>query len=221
MASEYLKWKYRDVKPREEVELTPKEKRKNWWHYHKRHVVIGVVAAVFLAVTAWESLGRGGPKPDYQFAYVGSGGLSEDTVSALETGLAALGTDQNGDGKVVVSICQYPYSTDPQTVMAVQIRLMADLSDCESYFFLLEDPDQFQASYHILCRLDGSLPEDDEDSAQGMYLPWTQCPALAGLDPDGEVSGLSLARRGFWSEKTAPYPEGCQALWSALTQGAG
>lgn len=34
MASEYLKWKYRDVKPDQTVELTPRQKRANWWYYH-------------------------------------------------------------------------------------------------------------------------------------------------------------------------------------------
>ena len=43
MASEYLKKKYKDVKPDVKRELTPAEKRKNWWHYHKWHVAAAVV----------------------------------------------------------------------------------------------------------------------------------------------------------------------------------
>lgn len=34
------------------------------------------------------------------------------------------------------------------------------------------------------------------------------------------VSRLFLARRGFWTEKSAAYPEGCAALWDKLTEGA-
>lgn len=34
------------------------------------------------------------------------------------------------------------------------------------------------------------------------------------------VSGLYLARRGFWTEKTTAHPEGCAALWEKLTEGA-
>ena len=41
MASEYLKWKYRDVKPDEPIRLTRKEKALNWWHYHKWYVLLG------------------------------------------------------------------------------------------------------------------------------------------------------------------------------------
>ena len=41
MASEYLKWKYRDVQPERAVELTSQQKRANWWYYHKWHVLLG------------------------------------------------------------------------------------------------------------------------------------------------------------------------------------
>lgn len=237
MASEYLKWKYRDVKPREQVELTPAEKRKNWWYYHKWHILIGVVLAAVLASLIWQMLGIGRVYPDYQFAYVGTTALPEEAVAALEAGLASLGEDLNGDGSTVVTIRQYSvYSTDPTTVIAAQTQLMSDLSECESFFFLLDDPEQFQLNYHSLARVDGSLPAEGDASAEGTYLLWSQCPALAGLDlgrysysvPGEEISGdcnelvadLAVARRGFWTDKTVSYPEGCEALWAAMTEGA-
>ena len=119
---------------------------------------------------------------------------------------------------------------------AAQVSLMGDILECESYFFLLEDPEQFQRDYHSLRRLDGSLPEKGEDSLEETCLVWGSCPVLAGFDL-GEyayewmgstvtgssqelVSALYLARRGFWTEKTSAYPEGCDALWSKLTEGA-
>ena len=34
------------------------------------------------------------------------------------------------------------------------------------------------------------------------------------------VDGLYIARRGFWTEKTAAYPEKCDGLWNTLTKGA-
>lgn len=236
MASEYLKWKYRDVKPREKAELTPEEKRKNWWHYHKWHVGLGVVLAGAAVSLACSILGVGQVRPDFQVAYVGENALPDDTAAAVEAAFASLGEDLNGDGKVVVRLNQYVSAsgTDPGMATAAEVKLMADLMDCESYFFLLEDPEQFQAGYHSLRCLDGSLPEEDDDSAA--FLSWDQCPALAGMDLGdytyqvlGEtVSGsseelvdrLSLARRGFWTEDTCAYPEGCDALWSKLTEGA-
>lgn len=238
MASEYLKWKYRDVKPREKVELTPEEKRKNWWHYHKWHVWLGVVLAVAAVSLACSILGVGRVKPDYQAAYVGGNALPDDTAAAIEAAFASLGEDLNGDGKVVVRLNQYASAsgTDPSMAAAAEVQLMADIMECESYFFLLEDPEQFQASYHSLRRLDGSLPEEEDDSAEGAYLSWDQCPALAGMDlgdfsyevlgetvtgsSEALVDRLSLARRGFWTEDTCAYPQGCDALWSKLTEGA-
>lgn len=236
MASEYLKGKYKNVKPREKVELTRSEKRKNWWYYHKWHVAIGIVCLAAGVSLLWDVLGIGKAMPDYWFAYVGTYALPEDTVAALEAGFASFGADQNGDGVVTVSIRQYPlYSADPQTAFAAQAQLTVDLTQCQSCFFLLEDPERFQQEYQCLRKLDGSLPKED-DSGEGTYLLWEQCPALAGMelgshsrslqgemitDDNGElVLGLSLDRRGFWTEKTAPYPEGCEALWSALTEGA-
>lgn len=236
MASEYLKWKYRDVKREEQAELSPMEKRKNWWHYHKWHVIICVVlAAVGISLTC-NALGVGQIKPDYQVAYVGENALPGDTAAAIETAVAALGEDLNGDGRVTVRLNQYPAGgADPNLAAASQTTLMGDLLECESFFFLLEDPARFQADYHTLCRLDGSLPEAADHSAEGTYLPWSGCPTLAGMElgdysyqllggtvsgSSGElVSGLYLARRGFWTEKTAPYPEGCEALWNELTKG--
>lgn len=236
MASEYLKWKYRDEKPEEKRALTPKEKRRNWWHYHKWHVAAGVVLAGAGVSLVWNALGAGRIKPDYQIAYVGENALPGGAAAAIESAFASLGEDLDGDGRVAVRLNQYPASgADPGLAAAGQTALMGDLLECESYFFLLEDPEWFQVKYHSLCRLDGSLPEKDDCSAEGTYLSWSDCPVLAGKEPgtcsgqapggtvggsDELVSHLYLARRGFLTEKTAPYPEGCGALWDRLTEGA-
>lgn len=238
MASEYLKWKYRDVKPEEKKELTPAEKRKNWWHYHKWHVIVGAILLTIAVDLVLHALGVGQIKPDYQVAYVGTYTLPDDTAAAIENAFAALGEDLNGDGRVVVSLVQYASASgeDAGELTSTEVALTADLLECDSYFFLLEDPKQFQISYHSLCRLDGSLPEDGDYSAEGTYLSWGQCPVLAGTELGGysyEVlgktvtsssdelaAGLHLARRGFWTEKTTPYPEGCGQLWDRLTEGA-
>lgn len=236
MASEYLKKKYRDVKPDVKRELTPEEKRKNWWDYHKFHVVAGIVLLSILGSMVWNALHQ--VKPDYQIAYVGTKALPDDTASAIEAGFAALGEDLNGDGQIVVQLMQYASSDgdDPQMTMAVQSKLMADLTGCESYFFLLEDPEGFQQNYGSLRRLDGSLPESEEALGEGTYVSWVQCPVLTQMElgeysyplmggtvsgsSDELVSGLYIARRGFWTDKTVPYPEGCAALWEKITEGA-
>jgi len=238
MASEYLKWKYRDVQPEKAPPLTPAQRRKNWWHYHKWHVALGAVLLAVLCDVGRQVLGTGAAEPDYRVAYVGENALPEDTAAALEAGLAALGEDLNGDGQVTVSLAQYASTggVDAGAAASAETALMGDLLECESYFFLLDDPEQFQQTYHVLCRLDGSLPPDGSRSAEGTCLSWSQCPALAEMDlgsyayellggtvtgDSGElVSGLFIARRGYWTEKSAAYPEGCAALWEKITEGA-
>lgn len=235
MASEYLKWKYRDVQPDEPLVLTPEQKRKNWWDYHKWHVVLGAVLLLAALSILAHALGLGEVKPDYQVAYVGSAALPEDTASALERELSGLGTDCNGDGRVVVQLNQYVLDGgDAMYAYAEQARLLADLDSRDSYFFLLEDPEGFQESYFVLRRADGSLPAQAEDE---LGCPaWADCPALLAL-PLGEysetvlgqrlegdsqelLSGLFVARRGFWADKAAEHPDECDALWDIMTKGA-
>ena len=147
MASEYLKWKYRDVKPEAPVELTQEERRKNWWHYHKWYVAGALVLAGFCASLLWAVLGFGRIKPDYQVAYVGGNALPDDTAAAIENAFAAFGEDLNGDGKVVVRLRQYTISEDdPQVAASIEVTLVGDLLECESYFFLLDAPVWFQAN---------------------------------------------------------------------------
>ena len=237
MASEYLKWKYRDVQPDAPAEQTKKQRRQNWWHYHKWYVVLGAAAVLMAGNLVWHTATQ--VRPDYQIAYVGGVPLPDTETAAWEDRLSTLGTDCNGDGKVIIKINQYvtPQNTDDALyAYASNVKLMADLDSCESYFFLLEDPDQFQREYHTLRRLDGTLPEEEEDSAEGTYLAWADCPVLAALElgeysyglMDSAMTGsnqellspLCLARRGFWTEKASAYTEGCDELWNKLTEGA-
>ena len=101
MASEYWKWKFRDVRPEEKRELTAEEKRRNWWHYHKWHIALGIVLAVFAGSLIWQVLGIGEIEPDCRVAYVGSTLLPDGTAAALEAALSALGEDLNGDGQAI------------------------------------------------------------------------------------------------------------------------
>ena len=238
MASEYLKWKYRNEKREEQRQLTPEEQRKNWWHYHKWHIAIGVVLAGIGVSILCHALGVGQIRPDYQVAYVGTNALPDDTSAAIEAAFASMGEDLNGDGRITVQLNQYASTGDTDAEMAISagVTLMADLMNRDSYFFLLEDPEGFQMNYRSLRRLDGSLPEEGDYSADGTYLAWGSCPALADMDlgsysyqvagktvtgsSNELAAGLSVARRGFWTDETCKYPEGCDALWDRLMEGA-
>ena len=107
MASEHLKWECRNVVPIEKQELSPMEKRKNWWSYHKWHLLIGVVILVISFSILLDMLRVFEVKPDYQIAYVGSNPLPEDTIHALENAISEIGQDLNHDGQVFVRVNQY------------------------------------------------------------------------------------------------------------------
>jgi len=192
MASEYLKWKYRDVQPDKPVERTKKQRRQNWWHYHKWYVGLGIAGVLIVASLVWQAVTQ--VHPDYQIAYVGAYPLSEEEAAAWEERLSALGTDCNGDSRIIVRLNQYPTGGGGEDAMytaASNIKLMADFDSCESYFFLLEDPETFQDNYEIL---------------QADWFP--------------VENGLFLARREFWQDRTVEHMEECGALWEALNKEA-
>ena len=89
MASEYLKWKYRDVKPDEKIEYTKQEKLRNWWQYHKWWLLAGVLVLAAGADILVHMLGLGQVKPDYQVAYVASVPPGDEAAAALEAAMAS------------------------------------------------------------------------------------------------------------------------------------
>lgn len=238
MASEYLKWKYRDVRPEERPELTPRERRSNWWHYHKWHVALAAVLLLIMLDVGKSVLGLGAVHPDYQVAYVGGAYLPDETAAALEQALAAYGEDINGDGRVAVQLNRYLVDAvgdeGAAYASANRVKLMADLERSDSAFFILEEPETFQFQYQILRKLDGTLPTGYERDVSDCYLPWSECPVLASLDlgkytatvlgesvtgSSGEwLSEMFFARRGYWAEQK--YAAAYDAMWNILTEGA-
>lgn len=218
MASEYLKWKYRDVKPDEPAERTRKQKAANWWHYHKWWLLLGAALLIAGGDILLHALGVGVVKPDYQLACVVSSPLSDDALAQLENRLTALGEDCNGDGRVVVQVNPYvdmadsPDGDQPGYAYAASVKLMADLEACESYFFVCDDPEALHANYDILASAGGEIagPSDAVDCRPVEDI-------LAADHP--QLEGLVLARRGFWQDRVCEHKEQCDALWAKLTEG--
>lgn len=167
MSSEYIKYQLKDVKPAEKPpELTPKEKLANWFYYHKWHLLIGAFLVGILLDVGIHAITQRRQAPEYQIAYVGSIVLPEDTISALEEALARVGTDINGDGQVRVTLNSYmrnePGNTTAETgeyAAASEVQLIGDMEKCESYFFIVDDPERFQIDFQVLAAKDGSLKE--------------------------------------------------------------
>ncbi len=237
MASEYLKWKYRDVKPDEPPPpLTGWPKVKNWLYYNKVLIIVVVACVAAVGSILWTILSR--TDPDYIFAYVGKNALPTDTADALEAGLASLGEDVNGDGRVVVELRSYVTGSGPtsyEMAAATSVTLMADLSTGESIFFIMEDPEEFERQYQVLMDSDGAMPADDDFGWNGRALKWSDCPVLASLElggytqdyiemtVDGDsqelLSDFYIGRRGFFDTKRDKNREANDEFWANITRG--
>ena len=222
-------------------QYTKKEKLLNWLHYHKIQLAAGALVLGVAGSMLWNVLGIGQIKPDYRFSYIGSRELAKETVSTLKNALASFGDDLNGDGRVTVSITQHitadPTNTDNMMYgYAADMTVLADITEGESTFFILEDPVSFQLSFQILSHPDGSIPAEDDFTALDKVFLWKDCPALSSLElgmyednyldltETGEIqdllSGLYLGRRYFYDPSQQKYPEADDALWRAMTEGA-
>lgn len=225
--------------------LSRLEKWKNWWHYYKWYVICGIILAGIACNLAGNALGLWQPAPDFQIAYVGETALPKDTVSALENAFASMGQDNgfdldfNRDGKVIVKVNQYAgnsQSADSDAHYygtAAEITLIGDISDCDSYFFLLENPDSFQQTHQLLANPDGSCPDKADDSVSDKVLLWSDTPVLSELelgsysaslfgqrttgDSQELLARLYLGRRCFYNDTMTDNAEQCSALWNLLT----
>jgi hypothetical protein len=211
---------------------------KNWWYYHKWYVICGILLILMLWNIAGNMLGFWTKEPDLQIAYIGKMSLPDDTVSALEQAFAELTGDFNGDGEAIVKLNQYTLdlrSSDPQTASTnytSEVRLMGDISACQSYFFLTDDPEALQQSFQLFAAPDGSAPDEADVSTADKVILWADSRTLADMPlgsytiPLGEnnitgdsqefLSGLSLGRRYFASGKTVDSLSQCDALWKTI-----
>lgn len=222
-------------------EYTKKEKFQNWLYYNKWWLVVGAIIIWVVGSMLWNMLGIGKVRPDYRIAYVGSRKLTEETVEALENALAAFGEDVNGDGRVAVELTQHISGNENSTdnVMygyASEITILADITECQSTFFLLENPVDFHLTFQVLANPDGSIPPEDDLEALNKVYRWADCPALASLDlgsfedkylditETGQIqdllSNLYLGRRFFYDPEQQKHPEADNAFWLAITEGA-
>lgn len=222
-------------------EYTRKEKLANWFYYNKLWLAVGGIIIWVVGSMLWNVLGIGQVKPDYRFVYVGSVRLPEDCVEALEAGLATLADDYNGDGTVTVVVTHCVTTSDGALENQIygygsEITLLADITEGESHFFLMEDPEAVQLSFQILAHLDGSIPADDDYEAMDKVYAWSNCPRLASLElgdyedayldqvETGNVqellSGLYIGRRYYYDPAMEENPEGNEKLWQAMTEGA-
>ena len=222
-------------------QYTRRQRLGNWFYYNKLWLLVGLVLLWIIGSMLWNVLGIGQVRPDYRIAYVGRLKLPDDCVDALERELATLAEDCNGDGTVTVVVTQYVTTSDNDLENQMysygsQITILADITEGESHFFLLEDPVDFQLSFQVLANLDGSIPAEDDFEALNKVFRWADCPTLASLElgtyedsylditETGEIQDLLkdfyLGQRYYVGNSTPDHWEAYEALWNILTEGA-
>lgn len=125
------------------------DKLRNFWYYHKIHLLIAL--AVLLVAGYLSAQRLSAPDPDYHIGLVRTMPLPEEELEALNASFAAAGEDLNGDGEVLVQIHTFYVDladssenagvNNAQTVSALD----ADLIGGVSGIFLLENVDTFRA----------------------------------------------------------------------------
>lgn len=114
-------------------------------------------------------------EPDIQLAVVHGSALPDRVLSALESSLAGLAGDRNGDGTAVALVNDYVLSFDGAVAGSADMqaagvtRLVTDLSGEDSVLFIVEDEAGFRGWYG-----------DQVNGAEGRR--WADCPPLAALD---------------------------------------
>lgn len=213
---------------------------KNWWYYYKWYVIIGVILLGIAVNLIGNALGFFTKSPDLQIAYIGKAPLPQDTAMSIQQAFTALAGDFNGDGEVIVQVNQYvrnSNTTDVDTARyqyASEITLIGDISDCESYFFLMENPQDFQREFQLLALPDGSCPDEADYSVEDKIIVWSDCPILTDMELESYtettmgatttgsnqelLAGLSLGRRCFFTDTVTDNLQECSNLWDMLYQ---
>ena len=204
---------------------------RNWWYYHKWYVFLGILIVIFLFRRAGAALGLFEKKPDLQIAYWGSP-LPQETVDSMHAAFSSVCGDYNKDGEVLVALHLYNANPSPSNddeyyyQYASEVEMIGDITDCDSYLFVAENPLDLQKRFQILALADGSEPAENDFSVTGKCFLWSECPMLSGSgsgasgegsEADNELlSSLSVGRRFFHDEKTVKNLKECEALWNTL-----
>lgn len=119
---------------------TPKEKRQNFWYYHKWHLLIGIAVAILLGFIIYDFALK--VEPDYQIGLITEYDVPQADIQDMESKLALGAKDRNGDGKVVVQVSNYALGdskTNPQISAANVTRLMGDFTTYSNMLFICDD----------------------------------------------------------------------------------
>lgn len=230
-------------------EITPQtalDKGKNWWYYHKVHLLVGIALIAILASILHSVLFR--VEPDYTVALMTSYSMPQVGRSELERCISAYADDRNGDGRVTVSVVNYVFSNSvPANGEEAQIqqgevtKFIADCSVNQSMIFLHDEEafEAMKANFDGLFRYnDGSSMPDGANDFENVMRPCSEFSAFSEFTPEtaeGEPYTADVLSQLFEklrisvrdpvgssierSEKDMAYYEDSAALYQRLESG--
>lgn len=211
--------------PREMPDMTPAQRRANWWHYHWRHVLLGgIILAILGGILLDQARER---KPDCCVALVTRREADSQTLSSLQAALERVSPDSNGDGEVHVDVysIQIDYTSQDLSPEALRVmeanvdKLNFDFYTRRSGIFLLDDPENFQRNHQALAYLDGSTPPEGSEDWENMTVPWADWPGSESVElGNRREDSLWFARRIVTGPKDEAALAGAQALWETMFQ---
>lgn len=168
------------------IELkTAKDKRANWWYYHKNHLIFGIIMALIVGSLIYSIASK--VDPDYSIALVTSYNLPDEVLTALEEHIAPYADDRNGDGRTVVQMNNYVFgdvatSTDYQAQQAAYARFAGDAS-MGSCIIYIHDQAGFSSAEGDFPGFfqynDGSPMPDTAHDYENAMRPWSDFAGLA------------------------------------------
>ena len=178
--------------------LTPQEKRKNWWDYHKFHALAALVAAVAVFGLFYSIFSK--VEPDYHIAVVTSYTMPDAGRSELARCFERFAEDRNGDGKVVVDVATYSFATTEATTadqlqrqQSEMARFSVDTGQNESMIFFF---DEAEFSYlkgnfdGFFCYNDGTPMPSGAEDFENAKRAWGEFAGLAAFTPQVEDTSV-------------------------------
>lgn len=215
----------RDIKPEDLIpemprELTPAEKRANWWHYHWYYVVLIAAAVAAVGHFVWSRVTE--VEPDYTVAVVSRTDPDTAFLAEVEERLEALADDVNGDGKVKVNVKGIWLAVDyyegdaslQKLMQSSEDKLNSDFYLCESTIFLVDDPAAMEQKYGCFQKLDGTDPQEGDTVAVSDFAVPLEDTALTGVQ--GEDGTVWYAARRLNEGMDASAIDRTRTLWEKL-----
>ena len=209
--------------PREMPDMTPQQRRNNWWRYHWVYVLAAGLAAAAVLGVIWEQATK--DRYDCSVALVTRYAATPAEIASIQAALERVCPDCDGDGEVHVAVnaIQIDYTSTALDDAAIQVmttnvdKLNSDFYTRQSGVFLLDDPENFQAAHGALAFLDGSTPPENTLDWEDMTVPWTDWGGSAGVELDHcEADRLWFARRAVFDQADEAAFARANALWTAL-----